>query len=113
MDTAFGSLAGFVELCTLSMFLSLLHSKLLFLFLAKLSSCLTDHPLAPIFLHGDKDPEPMERLHKHECENKRVLDEVERVQVAFESSQCRCSGVVTSREVDEAGAGKQHKETER
>lgn len=70
------------------MFPALLHSELLFLLLAKLGSCLTDHPFASIFLHGDKDPEPMERLHKHEGENERVLDEVERVGVALESSEC-------------------------
>jgi hypothetical protein len=65
--------------CMLFFMLSSLHSELSLLFLANLCSRLFDHPLASIFLHGDKDPEPVKRLHKHECENERVSEEIEGV----------------------------------
>jgi hypothetical protein len=90
-----------------------LHSKFPLLFLAKLCSCLADHPFASIFLHGDKDPEPVKCFHKHEGENERILEKVEGVCVALESSQCCSGGVVTSGEVDVASTDKQHDETER
>lgn len=88
------------------------HPKLLLLFLAQLRLSLADHPFASILLHGDKDPEPMQRLHKQGGKGEGVFDEIEGVRAALDGAQSRNSAAVALGEVNVSGGGEEHEEAE-